>query len=70
MTDSVKARAVEYATKYRTRAGIFARIPTASNGVYAAGVPVYTFAPSDEQDIHPAEAIGANWTCVAMVYPL
>lgn len=47
--------------------GIFARITGASNGVYEANVPVFTCAPSDEQEVKTLADVDTHWTCVQMV---
>lgn len=65
-----KANAFEFAKTYRSRVGIWARISGSSNGVYAANAPVFTSAPSDEQEVKPLSEVGEHWTCVGMVYPL
>lgn len=67
---ATKAQAYKMATTYGWRVGIYARISGASNGVYAANAPVFTFAPADEQEVKPLSEVGEHWTCVGMVYPL
>lgn len=64
------SKAIRFAMSYGWRVGLFARISGASNGVYAANAPVFTFAPSDEQEVKPMSDVGEQWTCVGMVYPL
>lgn len=65
-----EAAAFRFVREHGIKVGLFARISAASNGIYAANAPVYTFAPADEQQIYPLAEVGANWTCVGMVYPL
>lgn len=65
-----KSCAFGFVEDYRCRVGLYARISKASNGVYAADAPVFTFAPSDEQEVRPMTEVGEHWTCVGMVYPL
>lgn len=65
-----KDRALDFVSTYRSRVALYARISNASNGVYEAGLPVFTFAPADEQEVKPMTEVGEHWTCVGMVYPL
>lgn len=68
--ERVASAAVAFAASSRWRTGIFGRISAASNSVYAANTPVFTYGPSDEYPVAPLDSIGQNWTCVGMVYPL
>jgi len=65
-------RARDFVKDHGGTVGIYCRITDGSNVSsdgkgYPSGVPWFTFAPSDREEIKPLSEVGKHWECVEMV---